>query len=472
MAVKKEGEGRNSHPLQIRVLLYMAKSEIKIREPNTLIEAGQKLTREELIIWIWSLLKAKPRDKSDYVLSKEEIERYKIRKEIPIMTSEINLDELQDLFPDYFGNCKPYYYKKLLKNMEKKIAFEVKLEDYIRNLKEYGYEFVIKQLDIPTNPEEVVYYGISAILSVTLKKDNTLKIVFSPHIVPLLLELKKRYTTYDFLDILRLHSKHSIILYRLVKEKIGLKRNPFTVSVEKLNKIFGVNYKSWKPLRENVIDPAIKDLNENTRYRVSYQVVRKGKGGKVVEIKFFVEEIKLLKGINKEIIKPILEQIISSFHQGGEEITLEEFAKVLLSLKRVNPAVVIWFLLHYPEGEARLYAWKHIEMTEKNPDIKDPDRFLMSLIKDKDENLNWLLDQRTKDLIREELKKIAQNGEDKPSQPSNPLLEKIYSLWKEFPPEGKEKVLKSYKVQSLEELIEKEGLEETWGILKIYFRAV
>jgi len=398
----------------------MAKSEIKIREPNTLIEAGQKLSKEELILWIWSLLKAKPRDKGNELLSKEEVEKYKKRKEIPLMISEINLLELETLFPEYFGKWKSYYYKKLLKNMEKKVAFEVKLEDYIRNLKEYGYDFVIQQLDVPTNPEEVIYYGISAILSVTLKRNHTLKVVFSPYVTPLLLELKKRYTTYDFLDIINLSSKHSIVLYRLIKEKLGLKQNPFVVSIEELNKIFEVNYKSWKPIRENIIDPAIKDINENTRYKIRYQTIRRGKGGKVVEIRFFIEELKPLKG-SKEFIKPLLKELVSSFQKGGENITIEEFAEVLLSLERVNPAIALWFLLHYPEGEPRLYAWEHIKITEQNFKINHPDKFLESLIKDKNPELDWLLDQRTKDLIRKELEEIAK-----------PLLEKRKQQEKEL----------------------------------------
>jgi len=57
--------------------------------------------------------------------------------------------------------------------------------------------------------------------------------------------------------------------------------------------------------------------------------------------------------------------------------------------------------------EARLYALEHIRLTEQNGKIKHPDKFLESLIKDKNPELDWLLDQRTKDLIYEELEKIA-----------------------------------------------------------------
>jgi len=137
---------------------------------------------------------------------------------------------------------------------------------------------------------------------------------------------------------------------------------------------------------------------------VSFEPIR-GPHGKIVEVKFSVKPKKYLIAPNK--IAQIISKLTNSFNQAGERITPQEFATILLSLKRVNPAVAIWFLLHYPEGEPRLYAWEHIRLTEQNEKIKQPDRFLESLIKDKNPELDWLLDQRTKDLIYEELEKIA-----------------------------------------------------------------
>jgi len=388
---------------KLKLMFYMAEKGVLIREPNTLIEAGQKLSKEELIIWMWSLLKAKPKGLKEEVLKKEDIEKYKQAKKLPLMVSFIKLPQLAELFPEYFKSRKLKYYKELIKKMEKKIAFEVKLDDYLAVLKKLGYEFLIDELDIPTDTKKVKYHGISIIFSVTLFEDASLKIIFSPYITPLLLELKAWYTTYDFLDILNLKFKHSIVLYRLIKEKLGLKQNPFIISIEELQKIFNVDYKTWSNLKTFVIKPAINDINKHTKYEVSIKTIRKGRGGKVKEIMFFVREKKFLNQYNlAKNLKTILENITNSFNQAGEEITLKEFAMVLLNLKRINPAVAIWFLLHYPEGEPRLYAWE-----EQNTKIQHPNRFLESLIKDKNPELDWLLDQRTKDLIYEELKKIA-----------------------------------------------------------------
>jgi len=436
----------------------MADKSIKIREPNTLIEAGQKLSKEELIIWMWSLLKAKPKGLKEENLTKEDIEKYKKQKKLPLMVSLINLKELEKFFPEFFKRRKLKYYKDLLQKMEKKIGFEVKLEEYIKVLKHLGYEFAIKELDIPTEPQKVKYYGIAIILSVSLFEDYSLKIVFSPHVTPLLLELKAWYTTYDFLDILNLHSKHSIVLYRLVKEKLGLKKNPFIIPLEELQKIFDVDYKSWANFKTFVLKPAIEDINTNTRFQIEFKTIRKGKGGKVSEISFFVKEKKFLPNMGLIDLKPLLEELVSSFQKGGENITVEEFAEVLLSLERVNPATVLWFLLHYPEGEPRLYAWEHIKMTEQNFKIKHPDRYLESLIKDRNPDLDWLLDQRTKDLIKQELEKIAKPLLEKRKQQEKELeikhlVEEIILITKTLSDKYKQKFKETLGVANLKEYL-------------------
>jgi hypothetical protein len=119
--------------------------------------------------------------------------------------------------------------------------------------------------------------------------------------------------------------------------------------------------------------------------------------------------------------------ILQNIAKIEEDLTAEEFAEILLNLKRVNPAVALWFMLHYPTDESKLYAWEHIRWADENPKITNPDRYLESLIKDKDKDLEWLLDQRTKDLIRGELEEIA-----KPLIEERKRKEKLEILKKEI----------------------------------------
>ena len=434
---------RKTNPIghRFKLLSYMASKEIKIREPNTLIEAGQKLTREELIIWLWSMLKARITG-IQRTLTKEDIEDLKKRREVPILTGEVDIKELRDLFPEYFSERKLKYYKTLLKSMEDKIAFEVNLPNYIDTLKKLGFEYVLQKLEIPS-PEDSEYYGIAVIMAVNLSKKGIIKITFSPYVSPFLLELKTRYTTYDFLQILELSSKYSIVLYRLIKEHIGLKHNTFQVTLDKLQKLMDTSFKRWVDFNRKVLKPAVEELNLKTKYSVEYTTIKQGK--KVTAIKFSIKEKKYLPFLGKLDLKPLLEELVSSFQKGGENITVEEFAEVLLSLERVNPAIALWFLLHYPEGEAQLYAWEHIKITEQNFKINHPDKFLESLIKDKNPELDWLLDQRTKDLIRKELEKIAKpllekRKEQEREQEIKDLVEEIILIAKTLSDKYKQKL--------------------------------
>jgi len=405
----------------------MANRGVKVREPNTLIEASQKLNREEQIIWLWTMLKATVSGKK--TLTPEDIEEIKRKQIVPILVGEVDLNELRELFPEHFTKRKVRYYRDLLKKMEKKVAYEVKLEDYLQSLKDLGFEYLIKELNIPTNPEDYLYYGISVILSMALSKKGKVRITYSPYVAPFLLDLKQRYTTYDFLQILELRSKYAIALYKLIKEHLSLKHYWFYIDFDTIQKILNTKYKDWKHFNQDVLKPAIKEINEKTNLEVSYKTFR-GSNRRVSRILFKISEKKFLPKhytFPQEELEKVLKNLIVSFQKVGEEITLKEFAMVLLNLERINPAVALWFLLHYPEGEARLYAWKHIQLTENSGDIKYPDKFLESLIKDKNPELDWLLDQRTKDAIRRELEKIA--GEEFQKQKElNQLIAEITEL--------------------------------------------
>ena len=451
----KSGKGH-----RFKLLTYMASREIKIREPNTLIEAGQKLSREELIIWLWSMLKARPAGRK--LLKEKDIEKWKKNKEIPVLVGEVDLSELRELFPEYFSERKLKYYKQLLKRMEDKIAFEVNLTKYLESLKVLNFEYVIEKLELPS-PEEVEYYGISVVMSMSLLKSGKIKIVYSPYVTPFLLELKSRYTTYDFIQILELTSKYSVILFRLIKERIGLKQSTFKISIEDLQKYMDTSFKRWVDFNRKVLKPAVKEINEKTKYTLEYIPLKSGR--KVTEVRFIIKEKAFLPIFGKKIqLVDLLNAIVEDLRKVEGNIDLTSFAQSLLSLRRVNPAVALWFLLHYPEGEPRLYAWQHIRFTDQNFEIKHPDKFLESLIKDKNSELDWLLDQRTKDLIYRELEKIVESNKEDKTEDLNTLVEEIIrkakQLNKKYQKELKEKLKVSNFKEYLSKLVEIKNTEE------------
>jgi plasmid replication initiation protein len=338
--------------------------------------------------------------------------------------------------------------KKVLQGLKSKKELnliEIPVKNFRKWLRENGKTDWIKKLKLDELSDDS--YILCGVIDNIIADNRNEKIIvkFNSYITPLVIDLKKRYTSYELKYVLLLNSKYSSIFYELFKknERLGW----FKIAVDKLKSLLGISeeksYRYWGAFAQKVLQPALDEINEKTDIKVKFETV-KGKHGKVIEIIFYISSKSIHSGDWLKNVEDLLKVLIKSFQKAGEKITLEELAEVLLSLERVNPATAIWFLLHYPEGEPRLYAWEHIQLTENSTKIKHPDKFLESLIKDKNPELNWLLDQRTKDLIKEELKKIAE--------------EKV----KEKNPAPKDKELQT--------LLKK--LEEKKGLMQLYYEEI
>ncbi|HIC09310.1 MAG TPA: RepB family plasmid replication initiator protein, partial [Aquificales bacterium] len=296
---------------------------------------------------------------------------------------------------------------------------------------------------------------------------NRLEIIYTPWVAPLLVLLKKWFTLYNFEEVLSLDLKPSIVLYRLFREKLGLKKQKVFISKEDLIGLLGLKKVDVRDLRRKYLEPAVKELNEKTSLRVEMKPIRRGRGGKIIGFHFKVWEIISTKGGLVEKVKELIETLSKD---EALEVSPKELAEALLSLERVNPATALWFMLHYPEGEARFYAWEHIKMTEQNTKIRYPDRYLESLIRDKDESLDWLLDQRTKDTIREELKKLLEKGEKKEKPKTDREMEKLLNRLEEIKPLIRlyyDQIAEYFEIDDLKEFLDnlikredKERLEE------------
>ncbi len=408
-------------------LVRMAR-ELKVKEPNVLIEAKQKFTKEEALLWLWSIAKAKFfSDVDGRKLCEKEVEERKEKKETIYAYTVINLEELKNRFPEVITSRKLAYYRKILKGMEEKIAFEVNLERYLQVLEETGFEYLKEKLRIPKNAK---YHSIATIMSVSLMDEgNTLQIVFTPYVVPLLLVLKKWFTLHNLDEIFVLNSRYSIILYRLCKEKNAFGET-FTISTEELKGIFNTEKIATGDFIRRVLKPAVEELNEKTSLKVSYKPIRRGRGGKIVAFEFKIREIPKLPEIKDiidlEKLRDILSLIeidgeneneLSKFQDLGieieqkeeentEEFKIEKRAYRLLSLKRLNPAVAIWYLLHFPK-EKHKEIWLELTKIDLSKEIKYPEKFLEKQIENRDKGWDFLLKEQTQKLIVDSLKELV-----------------------------------------------------------------
>jgi plasmid replication initiation protein len=101
---------------------------------------------------------------------------------------------------------------------------------------------------------------------------------FSPKVRTLLLKLKRDFTTYTLVNIIQLKSKYSIRLYELLKKSQGF-RNPVIYQIEDLRELLGVEdqYPMYGNFKARVLDPAKKEISEQTDISVTFSAIKQGR---------------------------------------------------------------------------------------------------------------------------------------------------------------------------------------------------
>ena len=148
------------------------------------------------------------------------------------------------------------------------------------------------------------------------KTEENVTLTFAEDILPYLTQLKANFTKYKLLEISELSSIHAIRLYELIICWLGQFRYSKEFSLDDFRYIMGLKgkYKQFSELRKNVVDVAVKQINENTNYKVSvvYQKKAVGKGFKGLTIKFhkkILDKIAGKNGLTEEKIKAIVDNV-------------------------------------------------------------------------------------------------------------------------------------------------------------------
>lgn len=99
---------------------------------------------------------------------------------------------------------------------------------------------------------------------------------------PYLLALKKNYTKYVLRNILSLSTVNAIRNYELMKQYEGLGKRAFTIDEYKKLLCIEDKYSRNTDLRVNVIEPACKEISENTDIVVSYKMEGRGQKARII----------------------------------------------------------------------------------------------------------------------------------------------------------------------------------------------
>ena len=131
----------------------------------------------------------------------------------------------------------------------------------------------------------------SVIVPEVITDENKSEVVISlsPSLKPYLLELKKFFTSYPINQILDMKSAYSIRMYELMKS-VKYRNKPYEITIEKLKFILNIEnmYPLYSHLKQRIIEPTLKEINELTDIYVEYE--QKKKSRKVVGIIFKIKK--------------------------------------------------------------------------------------------------------------------------------------------------------------------------------------
>lgn len=111
-------------------------------------------------------------------------------------------------------------------------------------------------------------------------------LVFSEAITPLLSDLKTEFTKYLASDLKGLSSAYAIRFYELIKQYESIGKREIAISDLRFMFCLQEKYPFFANLKERVIDPAIKEINKNTPMNVTYELKKTGRRYTHIQLKF------------------------------------------------------------------------------------------------------------------------------------------------------------------------------------------
>lgn len=239
-----------------------------IVKDNALIEASHRLNEIEQRLILLAILKI--REKFDNV---EQAQNQEIT---------IHADDYINVF-----------------NVERNAAYKALKQAVVGLYRaEWGYQRLNKRGNL-----EVVYERFTQNAKY-VEAEATVKFMFSTAIIPLLVELERRFTAYEIDQIANLNSRYAMRLFEILMQYYDKKKLSgwAELSLSDLRFSLGLKineYQQMNNFKNRVLDLSIAQINENTDYSVSYEQRKQGR--KIVGFRFDIKsKVKDKSQKNKE----------------------------------------------------------------------------------------------------------------------------------------------------------------------------
>ena len=202
------------------------------------------------------------------------------------------------------------YFTIEINNLEKlsgyKSTNKKRIKEYIKELCNIKVEFNILNKD----KKKWTYFSLLSEVNIIKK---TLYYSFPPSIMRTI-KHPSIYAILDLIIIKGFNSKYSIALYEITKDYINAEIPK--MEIKKFKELMGIKenqYTQYPDLKKRVIDPAIKEITNNTNINLTYEIIKEGRIPKY--IKFEINEKTLDFNHNKYNKKLLTTEAIKCFQK-------------------------------------------------------------------------------------------------------------------------------------------------------------
>jgi plasmid replication initiation protein len=161
--------------------------------------------------------------------------------------------------------------------------------EYLRNA---ALELCRKPLEFYSDKKNS--YIISALITSAEFNFNARKAIFTfnPDIAEILVKSKEKYTRFNFETLLRLESRYSKRLYLFCNQ--WRTKGVWQKDIETLRLVLALknSYTQFNDFKTKVIEPAIRELNEKSEFKIEADFIKEGRGYKSLMLCFVLNNRK------------------------------------------------------------------------------------------------------------------------------------------------------------------------------------
>jgi plasmid replication initiation protein len=220
--------------------------QLQVRQHNVITSARHELSAVQLDIYFMLLSRLKPGDNSKYEISVREIEELTGR--------QWNYQQLRDATSGLIGK-----------------VFEIEEEDGLL------------QVALMSSAKYI-------------KGQGRIQLTVAEELKPYLVDLKNNFTSFQLFCVLSMTSKYAKWLYVQFSrwKDLGyisyeLEKLKFRLNLKDPKGKQPEQYKQWGQFKDNVLEPAIRQINESSDLRVSYDTEKKGKS--IYKVNFTIKRV-------------------------------------------------------------------------------------------------------------------------------------------------------------------------------------